>query len=124
MDNKIDINVLTWLEDISVAIENIENFLPEKRVFKDYQKDLKTKFAVERNIEIVGEAMSRILKIYEEIPITDARKIVNTRNWVIHGYEKILDETIWSIVINHLPTLKAEVKKLIAENENKIIKLI
>jgi uncharacterized protein with HEPN domain len=112
MDNKIK----TWLWDISKAIENIENFLPEKRVFTEFQKDLKTKYAVERNITIIGEAMNRILSVDENIPITSARKIVDTRNQFIHNYGKIDDDKVWNIVINHLPTLKTEIEKLLSEN--------
>lgn len=49
-----------WLEDIEKAILEIDEFLPEPRIFTEFQKELKTKRAVERNIEIIGEAMSRI----------------------------------------------------------------
>jgi len=54
--------IKVWLKDIVKAIEEIETFLPSPRNFSEFQKDLKTKRAVERNIEILGEAMSRILK--------------------------------------------------------------
>jgi uncharacterized protein with HEPN domain len=58
MDNRIN----AWFEDIIKAIDEIFEFLPEKRDFLEYQKDLKTKRAVERNIEIIGEAINRIIK--------------------------------------------------------------
>ena len=54
--------VKTWLKDIEQAIAEINTFIPEQKNFKDFQSDLKTKRAVERNIEIIGEAISRILK--------------------------------------------------------------
>lgn len=53
--------IKVWLKDILKAIEEIEEFLPSPRNFSTFQKDLKTKRAIERNIEILGEAMSRIL---------------------------------------------------------------
>jgi uncharacterized protein with HEPN domain len=56
MDNKVN----AWLEDISRSIDEIFEFLPEKKNFFEFQKDLKTKKAVERNIEIIGEAVNRI----------------------------------------------------------------
>lgn len=59
MDNEIK----TWLSDIVQAIEEINSFLPEKRNFLEFQHDLKTKRAIERNVEIIGEAVNRILKI-------------------------------------------------------------
>ncbi len=64
MDNRIN----AWLEDISRSIDEIFSFLPEKKDFLEYQKDLKTKKAVERNIEIIGEAINRISK-HESVKI-------------------------------------------------------
>ena len=66
--------------------------------------------AVERNIEIIGEAMSRILKSDPTFPIKDARKIVDTRNRIIHGYDSVSAEILWLIVIKYLPELEKEVK--------------
>lgn len=54
--------IKVWLEDIEKAIAEINNFLPEPRNFLEFEKDLKTKRAVERNIEILGEAMRRIFQ--------------------------------------------------------------
>lgn len=59
--------VLIWLEDIRQAIDEIEEFLPKKRDFFMFKKDLKTKKAVERNIEIIGEAVNKIVKVYPDI---------------------------------------------------------
>ena len=70
---------------------------------------------VERNIEILGEAMNRILKINSEIEITSARKIVDTRNYVIHAYDSLKPDILWAIVINHIPRLKADIQRLIEE---------
>lgn len=78
-----------WLEDIKQAIDEIEGFLPGKRNFFEFKKDLKTRKAVERNIEIIGEAVKRILDVNPEIKITNARKIVDTRNRIIHGYDTV-----------------------------------
>lgn len=53
--------------------------------------------ATERNLEIIGEAMNRILRAYPEIQIDNAKKIVALRNQVIHGYDIIDDANVWSI---------------------------
>ncbi|UZD22722.1 DUF86 domain-containing protein [Algoriphagus halophytocola] len=98
--------IKTWLEDVLKAIEEIESFMPEKKDFFAFQKDLKTKRAIERNIEIIGEAVSRILKIDSQFPIKNSRKIVDSRNRIIHGYDTVSEEIIWSIVIRDLPKLK------------------
>ena len=76
---------------------------------------MKTKRAVERNIEIIGEAMSRILKLEPEIKISNSRKIVDARNKIIHGYDEISDDVIWGIVVNNLPVLKSEVENLLPD---------
>lgn len=109
MDNEVK----TWLKDIEQAISEINSFIPEVKNFKDFQKDLKTKRAVERNIEIIGEAMTRILKAEPNIKISDTRKIVDTRNRIIHGYDSVSEDILWGIIIRNLPTLDKEVKKLL-----------
>lgn len=68
---------------------------------------------IEREIEIIGEAANRILKIDKNIQIKNARQIVDTRNWVIHGYDKVDDVVIWGIVTKHLPKLKKEIEELL-----------
>jgi uncharacterized protein with HEPN domain len=111
MENEIK----TWLEDITNAIQEIVEFLPEKKIFSEFQKDLKTKRAIERNLEIIGEAINRILKADPEIKITHARKIVDTRNRISHGYDTVSDDIIWAIVIRDLDFLKQEVEDLLDE---------
>lgn len=107
--------IKTWLEDIRQSIEEIEEFLPEKRNFFEFQKDLKTRKAIERNIEIIGEAVHRILKVNPEIKITNARKIVDTRNRIIHGYDSISVDIIWAIAVQDLEKLKTEIIRLLEE---------
>jgi len=109
-DNK-DIKI--FLTDIERSISEIFDFLPKKRNFIEFQKDLKTRKAVERNIEIIGEAMSRILKIDPKFPIDASRKIVDTRNRIIHGYDSVSEDVLWLIVINYLPSLERQVKILL-----------
>lgn len=104
--------IKVWLEDIEKAIIEIEDFIPQPRNFVDFQNDIKTKRAVERNIEIIGEAIRRILNIAPEIALSDSRKIVDTRNRIIHGYDSVSDDVIWLIVIRYLPTLSKEIKEL------------
>lgn len=81
--------------------------------YLDYKNDIKTKRAVERNIEIIGEAVNRITKEKPDFKIENSRNIIGTRNRIIHSYDNIADEMIWSIVINSLPKLKTEIKNLL-----------
>lgn len=104
------------LEDIFIAITEIENFFTTReRKYDVYLNDVCLRRAVERNITIIGEAMNRLLRIAPGINITAARKIVDTRNYVIHSYDNVTDEIMWAIVINHLPVLKAEIEALLSK---------
>ncbi|AWA30942.1 antitoxin [Flavobacterium magnum] len=111
----MDNDIKTWLFDILNSINEIDFYIGQPRIFQNYENDMRTKRAVERNIEIIGEAMSRILKRSDQIKITDSRKIVDVRNRIIHGYDSVSDDVVWGIVIKQLPVLKTEVEKLLAE---------
>ena len=104
------------LFDIKVSIDTIFEFLGEKKDFFEYQENKLLRRGIEREIEIIGEAMNRILNLDQNINIENARQIVDTRNWVIHGYDKVDDVVIWGIVSNHLPKLRNEIEVLL-ENE-------
>lgn len=110
MDNTIK----KYLEDMLKAISEIE--MAEDRFGRQYEvfeNDVIFRKFVERNIEILGEAMNRILKIQPEIEITAARKIFDTRNYVIHAYDSLKSDILWAIVINHIPRLKGDILQLI-----------
>jgi len=110
----MDNNIKTWLYDILSSINEIESYYVDSpKIFEIYQNDLRTKRAVERNIEIIGEAMNRILKLDSEIVISNSRKIVDVRNRIIHGYDSVSDDVIWGIVIRNLPVLQKEVEELL-----------
>lgn len=102
-----------YLFDIKISIDSINEFLGDERDFIAYQENKLLRRGVEREIEIIGEAMNRILKLDESIRIENARQIVDTRNFVIHGYDKVDDVVIWGIVSNHLPKLLEEIERLL-----------
>jgi uncharacterized protein with HEPN domain len=105
--------VLKSLFDIKLAIQEIDSFLPSENLsFTEYRSNLILKRAIERNLEIIGEAMNRIIKEDPEFPIQEAMKIVGLRNQIIHAYDSISDENIWAILIHHLPKLRSEVDRL------------
>ncbi|MGC1514696.1 MAG: HepT-like ribonuclease domain-containing protein [Maribacter sp.] len=107
--------IRAWLADIEQAIQEIQAFLPEKREYSKFQEDLKGKRAIERNLEIIGEAVNRVLKINSDFPITNARKIIDTRNRISHGYDTVSDEIIWSIIVRDLDKLQEEIKNLLKD---------
>jgi uncharacterized protein with HEPN domain len=112
----MDKRILKWLFDVKVAIDEIESyFIKEQMDFSEYKKNSMRKRAVERNLEIIGEAINRIIKTDNSFSskITDSIAIVGLRNQVIHAYDNISDETIWAILTNHLPALKVEIDNLL-----------
>jgi uncharacterized protein with HEPN domain len=109
----MEIEIKTWLYDILSAIKEITSFISTTPDFTSFQNDLKTRRAVERNLEIVGEAMGRILEKDASIELSGARKIVDTRNRIIHGYDSVSDTILWNIIKEHLPILKSEIEALL-----------
>lgn len=104
-----------YLEDILLAIDEINAFVSQYP--RRYEVFCNTPIlirAVQMNVAIIGEAMNRILKINENISISNARKIVNTRNYVIHGYDSLRYEILWAIVIRDLPILKGEIESIMS----------
>lgn len=117
----MDEKVLKWLFDVKIAIDEIDAFFVDQDYnFLNYQRNIMLKRAVERNLEVIGEAINRIVKYepaYKE-KIANYRSIISLRNQVIHAYDNISDENIWSILIKHLPMLKTEVQQLLDNTEN------
>ena len=110
MNDKIKKN----LTDILQAAAEIQDFVSGMD-FEGYQNQPVTKRAVERDFEIIGEALNRIKYIDNELleKISEHHRIIGFRNILIHGYD-IVDETIvWQAVINHLPTLVMEVNEIL-----------
>jgi uncharacterized protein with HEPN domain len=110
------IDIKSWLYDILKAINEIDSFfINTPQDFLYFQNDIKTKRAVERNLEIIGEAVNRIVQKDDRIVFSNFRKIIDTRNRIIHGYDTVSDDIIWSIVITHLPILRSEIEIYLGE---------
>lgn len=111
----MDERIKKYLTDIRIAIAEIETATEARsREFEVFISDFVFRKFVERNIEIIGEAMNRILKLQPNIHITSARKIVDTRNYVIYSYDSLIPEILWAIVVNHIPKLKTEVDSILS----------
>jgi uncharacterized protein with HEPN domain len=102
-----------FLYDIKEAVDSIFDYLGEKRDFSIYKKNKMLQRAVEREFEIIGEAINNILKIDPNFPIKNARRIVDLRNLVIHGYDRVDNVIIWGIISRDLPELRSEISKLL-----------
>lgn len=84
-----------------------------------FEKDMMRKCVVERKVEIMGEAINRIRKIDASVEIPNARAIIDTRNRIIHAYDNVQPEFLWSLVIRHIPELKNDIVKILAEYESR-----
>jgi uncharacterized protein with HEPN domain len=109
----MQIEIKKYLFDIKVSIESIEKYLGDKPNFQSYMADKMLRRAVEREFEIIGEAMNRIDDLDSSLNISSKRQIIGMRNRVIHGYDDIDDEIIWGTIEKHLPTLKTEIEALL-----------
>lgn len=102
---------LKYLSDIYSSILLIEMFTNSINNFNEYNDDIKTQSAVERQLGIIGEAVNKFESIHPEFSIENSRKIVGFRNRIIHAYDSIDQTMIWAILKNHLPKLKEELIK-------------
>jgi uncharacterized protein with HEPN domain len=109
-----------YLWDILAAAESIFSMVQDKSI-EDYLNTRPLRSAVEREFEIMGEALNQAAKASPEIKerITDFAKIVGFRNRLAHAYFAIDAEVIWGTIEVFLPRLVKEVKSLLeAEDEN------
>lgn len=103
-----------FLYDIRKACDLIARFSASK-TFADYSADPLLKSGVERQFEIIGEALSQMLKIDPSLAghVTETRRIIAFRNILIHGYAAVSDEVVWDVLRVDLPTLRKEVGSLL-----------
>lgn len=103
------------LLDALSACEAIRQFVAGIE-FPVYEADLLLRSAVERQFEIVGEALGRavIAEPSLELRIPDLRRIVGLRNRIIHGYDSVDDEILWDIVQTKIPALETRLRELLS----------
>ena len=105
--------------------ENLQTVIEQGRLiqsfvngisFEDYLSDEKTRLAVERSFEIIGEALNRAYKLDPDTidSITDYRKIISFRNILAHCYDSIEDRIVWGVIEESLPSLLSDAVNLIA----------
>lgn len=109
----MDFEIRKLLQDVLICINNINAYIGEKKKFDYYNTNFLLQDAVERNLITIGEAINNLLKKLPSIKITNARRAVDARNRLTHGYDEIENTQIWNIIINHLPLLKEEVELLL-----------
>lgn len=105
-----------FLHDVFQAAEKISKFVANKNI-GDYASDDLLKSGVERQFEVMGEALNQLSKIDRAVveKVSDYQKIISFRNILIHGYTDIDDRLVWNIVETKLPAVLQEVKALLGE---------
>jgi uncharacterized protein with HEPN domain len=108
-----------YLFDISESCSLLARFTLDK-TYDDYHKDLILQSAVERQFEIIGEALNKAIRHDPALTkkITDSARIIAFRNRLIHGYATIADEVVWGVLESQLPVLMREVNQLLKETES------
>lgn len=110
-------NFLVYLDDILESIDRIEEYTKGKTQ-EDFDSDIAFQDAVLRRLEIIGEAVRHIPdEIKDQYPEVEWKKISGARDVFIHGYFGVKLERVWDTVVNDLPKLKKQVKKILEEEK-------
>ncbi len=103
-----------YLFDIQRAAALLTGFTAGK-AFADYAQNPMLRAAVEREFEVIGEALSRLAKLDKDLAaqISEHERIIAFRNILIHGYAEVDDRLVWDIVETKLPVLRREIDALL-----------
>jgi uncharacterized protein with HEPN domain len=113
----MEVEVKKYLYDIQQAAQRVTKFTAGK-TFDDYEQDAMLRAAVERQFEIIGEALAQLAKLDQTIAarISEHSRVIAFRNLLIHGYADVDDRLVWDIVQTKLPVLSREVEALLKED--------
>lgn len=111
------LEIRKYLHDIQRATHALSEFTAGK-TFADYEREAMLRAAVERQFEIIGEALAQLAKRDANAAgrITEYKRIIAFRNILIHGYADVDDRLVWDIVEIKLPALRREVDALLSES--------
>ena len=106
--------VLKFLFDIEAACDCIAQFTAGKTA-EEFSRDVMLRSAVERQFITIGEALQQMLRVAPDLSrsISDSRRIINFRNVMVHGYARLVSDTVWGVVEQSMPLLHREVQILI-----------
>lgn len=109
----MQLKVLKYLLDIESVIQEIESIKSKtENNFNTFKADIILQRAVERDLEIIGEAIRKIVEEEPNIQISSAKNIIGLRNIISHAYDAVEPEMIWGIIQNNVPILAEEIKRL------------
>lgn len=102
--------ILKYLLDIESVINEIESIkIKSENNFEVFKSDIILQRAIERDLEIIGEAIRKILEIDSTIKISSSKNIIGLRNIISHAYDSVEPEMIWGIIQKNIPILFNEI---------------
>ena len=105
---------LKYLLDIQSIISEIELIKTKtNNNFNQFKSDFILQRAIERDLEIIGEAVRKITELDDSVKLSSTKNIIGLRNIISHAYDSIEPEMIWGIIQNNIPVLNEEVNNII-----------
>ena len=117
----MQLKIAKFLLDIESVIQEIETVKTKtNNNFNSFQSDILLQRAVERDLEIIGEAIRKIIELDPTISITSAKNIIGLRNIISHAYDSIEPEMIWGIIQNNIPMATFTLRPFVGERQRTI----
>lgn len=108
--------ILCCLQDVLDAINDMQSCFEDfPNRYDLFEKDIMRRCVVERKVEIMGEALNRIRKVCPAFEVPNGKQVIATRNRIIHAYDNVQPDFLWLLVIRHVPELKKDIERLIAD---------
>ena len=106
-----------YLYDIDRAVALLIQFTANK-TFADYRQDAMLRAAVERELGIIGEAVTRLARLEKTVVarISEYQRIIAFRNILIHSYADVDDRLVWDLLETKIPTLARDIDSLLKED--------
>ncbi|SMG54158.1 Uncharacterized conserved protein, contains HEPN domain [Marivirga sericea] len=105
--------LLKYILDIESVIEEIESIKQKtQNDFNNFSNDIILQRAIERDLEIIGEAIRKIIDINPDVQITASKNIIGLRNIISHAYDSVEPEMLWGIIQRNVPVLADEIRVL------------
>lgn len=105
--------ILKYILDLESVIREIEEIkVRTQNDFDRFLADIVLQRAIERDLEIIGEAVRKIIDLQPNFPITSARNIIGLRNIISHAYDTVEPELIWAIIQKDIPVLSENLKRI------------
>ncbi len=80
--------------------------------FNSFNDQIILRRAIERDLEIIGEAVRKIIEIEPNVSISSAKNIIGLRNIISHAYDSVEPELLWGIIQHNIPLLSIEINQI------------